>query len=86
MRAFADYLEKDFADLLVKDIADHLEKDIADHLERDFADLQGSYHWLGDKVEGCILWWLLWVSGDAHQNQIEHTADQILQFPGCHDR
>ena len=50
----------------------------------DFADFAD--HWLGDKVEGCILWWLFWVSGDAHQNQIEHTVDQILQFPGCHDR
>ena len=47
----------------------------------DFAD-----HWLGDKVEGCILWWLFWVSGDAHQSQIKHTVDQILQFPGRHDR
>ena len=59
---------------------DHLVRAVADHLEKDFADLQGSYHWLVDKVEGCILWWPLWVFEDAHQNQTEHTADQILQY------
>ena len=49
----------------------------------DFADFAD--HCLGDKVEGCILWWLCWASGGAHQSQIMHTVDQILQFPGHHD-